>query len=214
MFFSGMIILDIETSGINPEEHGIWQIGAIDSNNPENCFLEECRIDEEDIVNEGALLITGKTEDFLRDESKQSCRELLINFFKWYENVSIKTCICQNPQFDLGFIMLKAKRYGFEIPFHHRAFDLHSMAQMKYHQIKGRFLIKEDYSGMNLPTILEFCGIKDERRSIGKDKIISEGKEHNALEDCKLTGECFSRIIYGKTLFEDFNKFEIPDYLR
>ena len=47
-----MIILDIETSGLRPEENGIWQIGAVDFYNPENIFLDECRIDQEDKVEE------------------------------------------------------------------------------------------------------------------------------------------------------------------
>ena len=45
-----MIALDIETSGGNPVKYGIWQIGAIELENPKNIFLEEARIDEEDEV--------------------------------------------------------------------------------------------------------------------------------------------------------------------
>lgn len=208
-----MIILDIETSGLYPENYGIWQIGAIDSENPENFFIDECRIDDEDSVSDGALLVTGKTEAILRDENKQSCMELLEDFFKWCDNIELKNCICQNPVFDLGFINLKARKYGLKSPLHHRSFDLHSIAQLKYNQLKGNFFIKEDHSEMNLPNILDFCGMKDERRIVNEKGIIFGGKEHNALEDCKITGECFSRIIFGKGLFGEFNKFEIPEYL-
>jgi len=209
-----MIVLDIETSGLNPEENGIWQIGAFEIGNPDNYFLEEGRIDDDDKIGEGALLVTGKSRENLLDKTKQSQKELLIKFFEWCKNTEIKNCLCQNPQFDLGFITLKARKYGLEVPFHHRAFDLHSIAQVKYYQIKKKFLFKEDHSGMSLPHTLEFCGMKDERRHVEGDKIDVKGKEHNALEDCKLTGECFSRIIYGKNLFDEFKKFEIPGYLR
>ena len=58
-----MIVVDIEVPGLFPEEHGIYQIGAIDLNNPNNTFLEEARIDEEDKVLENALTIIGKTEE-------------------------------------------------------------------------------------------------------------------------------------------------------
>jgi DNA polymerase III epsilon subunit-like protein len=209
-----MIVLDIETSGLNPEEHGIWQIGAFEIENPNNYFIEEGRIDSEDKIGEGALLVTGKTKEDFLNINKQPQKELLKNFFEWCKNAGIKNCLCQNSQFDLGFVMLKARKYGLEIPLHHRAFDLHSIAQMKYYSINKRFLLKEDYSAMNLPSILEFCGMKDERRQVGKEGIVVEGKEHNALEDCKLTGECFSRIVFGNNLFEEFNKFEIPGYLK
>jgi DNA polymerase III epsilon subunit-like protein len=209
-----MIVLDIETTGLNPEENGIWQIGAFEIKNPNNYFLEEGRIDKGDKIGEGALLVTGKSKEDLLDKKKQSQKDLLKNFFEWCKRIEIKTCICQNPQFDLGFITLKARKYKLEIPFHHRAFDLHSIAQMKYYQINRNFLFKEDYSDMNLSNILRFCGIKDERRKVAEDKLIEQGKEHNALEDCKLIGECFSRIIFGRKLFNRFKDFEIPEYLR
>jgi DNA polymerase III epsilon subunit-like protein len=84
-----MIILDIETSGIDKVRCGIWQIGAIDLSNPKEYFLQEGRIDEKDeIVNSGekpVLEVLGKTEEELRDKKKQSQKQLLINFFKWIE---------------------------------------------------------------------------------------------------------------------------------
>ena len=55
---------------------------------------------------------------------------------------------------------------------------------------------------MNLKKILAFCGMEDERGY------------HNALEDCKIEAECFNRLIYGKNLFPEYSKFEIPEYLK
>jgi len=208
-----MIILDIETSGLNPESCGIWQIGAIDSENTKNIFLSEGRINDGDLIEEEALLVTGKSKEYLLNLT-QSEKDLLIDFFKWCGKISVKNCICQNPQFDLSFISIRARKYGLKVPFYHRAFDLHSIAQMKYFQLNNFFLTEKDKSSMNLGNILEFCGIKDERRKVSGVKLIHEGKEHNALEDCKLTGECFSRIIHGKNMFEEFKKFSIPDCLK
>ena len=54
---------------------------------------------------------------------------------------------------------------------------------------------------MGLTNILKLCGMEDNRQA------------HNALEDCKLTGECFSRLIYGKNLFSEYIQFKIPLYL-
>ncbi len=45
-------------------------------------------------------------------------------------------------------------------------------------------------------------------------KLLRRGLPHNALTDAKLTAECFSRIVYGKNLLEEFKKFPIPEYLR
>jgi len=212
-----MIALDIETSGGNPIEHGIWQIGAIDLDTMEE-FLEEGRIDEEDKISEEALTIIGKTEEELRDKNKQSQKELLKNFFKWLEERKMKNLLCHLPEFDQGFLRKKMLKYFKEDPFwpdFHRAFDLHTIAQVKFFELNGKFLTKEDNnSDMGLGNILKLCGIEDERKRLENGKISKEGKPHNALEDAKLEAECFSRLMFGKNLFPEFDKFEIPEELK
>jgi hypothetical protein len=81
---------------------------------------------------------------------------------------------------------------------------------MKYFQLHKKFLIEEGKSVMNLTKIIEFCGMKDERIRITEGDIEKQGKPHNALEDAKLEAECVSRILYGKSLFEEYKKFKIP----
>jgi len=207
-----MIVVDIETSGVNSAEHGLWQIGAVDLDSMEE-FVDESRIDDEDKVDEGALRITGKTENELRDKNKQTQKELINKFLVWRKGSGNQDLICHNPQFDHSFIKDKSIKYFREDPFFvaktHRAFDLHTIAQIKFFELNGRFLTKENHSDMGLKNILKFCGIEDAR--IGHD---TEGTPHNALEDAKLTAECFSRLVYGKKLFPEFSKFEIPQELR
>ncbi len=201
------IILDIETSGIDKVGCGIWQIGAIDLNNTKEFFLQEGRIDDEDeIINLPApakpvLEIIGKTEEELRDKNKQSQKQLLEKFFKWVNRRLMKNFLCQNPQFDVAFLEIKAMKYGLNMTFHYRSFDLHNIAQTRFCDLNKKFLIKEDHSDMSLTNILKFCGMEDNR------------KAHNALEDCKLTGECFSRLMFGKNLFPEYAEFKIPEVL-
>lgn len=209
-----MIVLDIETSGVDLLRCGIWQIGALDLENPENQFLEEARIDDEDIVTESSMKVTGKTEQEMRDSNKQSQRELLKRLFEWCKKTKIKNFICQNPQFDIGFLRIKVSKYGLEMPFHYRCFDLHSLTALKYKQINGEILIINDRSGLDLSKIIEFCGLENPRREVEGDTVVKEGEPHNALVDAKLTAECFSRIMYGNNLLEEFKKFPIPEYLK
>ena len=210
------IVVDIECSGGDPNEHGIWQIGAIDLNTMEE-FLEESRIDDEDKINEEALEIIEKTEEELRDSSKQSQKELLDKFFKWLETRKMKTLLCHLPEFDQGYLRNKSLKYfkrDVFWPDNHRPFDIHSIAQVKFFELNGRFLTKEDNnSNMGLWNILGMCGIKDERRTLHEGEI-TEGNPHNALEDAKLTAECFNRLMFGKNLFPEYAKFEIPTELR
>ncbi len=209
-----MIVVDIETSGVDFIKCGIWQIGAVDLENPENQFLEESRIDDKEIVTGSAMKVTGKTEEELRDKGKQPQKELLEHFFDWCKKAKIKNFVCQNPQFDTTFLILKSQKNGLEYPFNYRAFDLHSIAQIRYLQIKKKLLIKESRSDMGLGNILEFCGMEDPRTKLEEGIVIKEGKPHNALEDAKLTAECFSRLVYGKNLLEKYKKFPIPEYLK
>ncbi|PIN78077.1 hypothetical protein COV15_00240 [Candidatus Woesearchaeota archaeon CG10_big_fil_rev_8_21_14_0_10_34_12] len=88
------------------------------------------------------------------------------------------------------------------MPFHYRTFDLHSIAQIKYFQLNNKLLIDKDHSDMGLSNILKLCGMTDERRKIEDGIIVRNGKEHNALEDAKLTAECFSRIVNGEKSFK------------
>jgi len=220
-----MIVIDIECSGINKSINGIWQIGAYELENPSNTFLMESSIDEDDEVHQSALKVIGKTESELRDKSKMSQKELIQKFFEWSAKVPSKNIIAQNPLFDVGFLEAKSTKYELHniravggpeaFPFPYRNFDLHVVAQTVYHRIKGEFLWKKETnaSDMGLSNILEFCGIGDHRRKVHNGKIVQEGAAHNALEDAKLTGEAFSRLIYGKNLLEEFREFAVPEYL-
>ena len=209
-----MIVLDIETSGVDFLRCGIWQIGALDLENPKNQFLEESRIDDKDIVTESAIKVIGKTEEYLRDRNKQSQKQLLERFFEWSKKSKYKNFICQNPQFDTAFLRIKCSKYDLEYPFNYRAFDLHSIAAFKYKQMEGELLIEKNYSGMGFSKIIELCGLEDLRRKVEGNVVVKEGKPHNALEDAKLTAECFSRIMYSKNILDEFKKFPIPSYLK
>jgi len=196
------ISTDIETSGLDKIKCGLWQIGAIDLSKPEDYFLQEGRIDDEDKAEEGALKVIGKTEAELRDKKRQSQKQLLENFFEWVKKRDMKNPLCQNPQFDLVFLEIKANKYELKNPFHYRAFNLHDYAQSKYYSLYGHFLIKDEHSDMGLTNIIKLCGMEDNR------------KAHNALEDAKLTGECFFRLINGKNVFPEYSKYPVPEELK
>jgi len=209
------IVLDMESSGLNIVKCGLWQIGAIDLNNIEDSFFEESRIDDDDIVEEGALKVIGKTEEELRDPKKQSQKEMIEKFMKWVQTKSMRNMLCQNPQFDIAFLEIRAKKYGIKRTFQFRAFDMHTVAQVKYFNLNSDFLLSEKSSSdMHLTNVLKFCGIPDNRRIIINGEIAKEGDPHNALEDCKLTGECFLRIMEGKNLFPEYSQYEIPEVLK
>jgi DNA polymerase III epsilon subunit-like protein len=196
-----MIVIDLEFTGLNFSKCGIWQIGAVELENPKNQFFDECRIDDEDDIEAESLDIVGKTEADFRDKKKQSQKQLLEKFFRWCEKSKIKNFACQGPQWDMALLVIKANKYGLKFPFHRRAFDLHSIASLKYLQLKKKMSIEDKHSAMGLSNICKLCGMIDKRGA------------HNALEDAKLAAECLSRIMYGKALLDEYNKFPVPEYL-
>ena len=195
-----MISLDIEASGLDSGRCGIWQIGALEIENPKNNFLEEARIDDEDEIIEEALKVIGKTKEYLRNSDKQSQKQLIEHFLKW-----VKTCkpprilVGQNIGWDVSFIQNKCMRYGIMDKFRYsigqRAIDTHTLAQIRYKEKNKEYLIKEEKSGMNLSSVLELCGLEDDRIRLEMGKIVKKGKPHNSLEDAKLTAECYRRLI-------------------
>ena len=210
-----MIIVDIETSGnFEPYKNGIWQIGAVEFDNPRNTFFGEGRIDEGDAVEEVALKVIGKTEQQLRNAKKQSQKELLENFFKWVEKINNKILVAQNVSFDYGFLFLRAKKYNLKFPFHYRSIDLPTIAFHKYFMINKKLPIEEGKNIFSLAKILEMCGMRDERVQMKENEVVKEGKPHNALEDAKLEAECLSRILYGKNVFPEFRNFPVPKFLK
>jgi hypothetical protein len=96
---------------------------------------------------------------------------------------------------------------------------LHTAAQVVYASLNGEFLTRGARnadtfeSDMNLTNVLRMCGLPDNRVLFADGKKVQEGNPHNALEDCKLSGECFFRLIVGKNLFEAYSKYEIPKEL-
>ena len=131
-----MIILDIESSGLDTGKCGIWQIGAFELENPKNYFLQEGRIDDEDEVTEDALKIIGKTEEELRDKNKQSQKQLILNYLDWRKTCKEKITFGHNIGWDISFIQNKCLRYGIMDKFREvmgqRSIDLHTEAQEKY----------------------------------------------------------------------------------
>jgi DNA polymerase III epsilon subunit-like protein len=210
-----MIIFDIETSGLDFLENGIVSIGALCFDSPERQFYGECRIDNDDLFTEEALKINGFSKEEISDKIKQTQGELISKFFQWVDEQEIKILAGHNVGFfDLNFLKTKAKKYSIDIKTRYRSFDLCSIAQLIYFQINKKFLL-DDYkeNAMSLSEVLKFCGIEDERVEIKNGEVIKQGKFHNALEDCKLEAECFSRLIHGKSLFFEYNKFKMPEYL-
>ena len=201
-----MIIVDVETTGVNPSQHAIVGIGAIEFAQPDNQFYIEPRVDEATKVNPQAMEINGLTLEEIKDPKKPSQAEAAQQFLDWAAPVTDKTLAGHNTYFDAGFLrkavsLLKKTPDDYKWPFGRRYIDLHSLA---YTELMRRGLqIPQKYglSGLWSGAIYELLGMP------------LEPEPHNALVGAKWEAEAISRLIHSKNLLPEFKQHPLPSYL-
>ena len=195
-----MLVIDVESSGLDPKKHSIVSLGALDLENPSNQFYAECRVWDGAEIDEDALRVNGFTEAELTDRNKMTEEELIRNFIGWAESITNRTFCGQNVSFDRDMTKAAAHRANFDWKFAHRTIDTHTLAYM--HMIKASLPapidVEHHRSTLNLDAILNYCGIPD------------EPEPHNALTGAKCHAEVASRLLYSKKLLPEFEHYEIP----
>ncbi|PIN81677.1 hypothetical protein COV11_01380 [Candidatus Woesearchaeota archaeon CG10_big_fil_rev_8_21_14_0_10_30_7] len=197
-----MIIVDVETTGLNPEKNSIVSIGAVDFNKPLDQFYQECHVWDGAEIDDYALKVNGFTREQVTDLSKKTLNEIITEFLAWTSNNSDMTLAGENPGFDRDFLENSAKRYGLKWPFGYRTVDLHALSYA-HHLSNGTTLpLKKNRTDINLNTTLLYVGLPE------------EPNPHIAITGAKMEAEAFSRIIHGKNLLKEFKQYAIPEYLQ
>lgn len=196
-----MLVVDVESSGVDYEKNSIISVGAIDLSNPTNQLYEECRIWEGAHISEEATAIHGVSDAELTDPKRQSEADLVHKFITWAMQLPERTLAGQNVSFDRDFLRAAAHRAGHTgWPFAHRTIDTHTLCYM--HMVKAGLTPPVDpehhRSALNLDAVLNYCGIPD------------EPKPHNALTGAMSHAEVISRLLYDKKLLPIFEQYDIP----
>jgi DNA polymerase III epsilon subunit-like protein len=167
-----MIIVDVETTGLDPLKHSIISIGAVDFEKGDEFYVECCAIPGREI-DDAALAINGFTREMCLDTSKKSAVEAYKEFFWWTtDNRSVMLAGQQVGSFDAKFLQHMHQLAGLgNWPFGHRTLDLHSVAYAKYRK------------SLNLDGILAEVGLEP------------EPKPHNALTGAKLEYLAFKILL-------------------
>jgi DNA polymerase III epsilon subunit-like protein len=195
-----MIVIDIEASGTEYKKHSIVSIGALDFDNPEYRFYEECRIWDGAHIMDEALAVCGYTKEQITDPAKKTEGEVIRMFMEWTQQVADRTLAGQNVSFDRDYVKAACEREGLPWELAHRTIDTHSLCHM--HMVKRGLVPPIDpqhrRSALNLDAIMNYCGIPD------------EPEPHNAMTGALSHAEVISRLLYGKKLLPEFDQFSIP----
>lgn len=174
-----MIIVDIETSGLDPKINGMLSLGAVDLETNQE-FYVECFLGEGREINDRALEINGFTQEQIKDTNKLTDVEAIIAFCRWTERFQDKMLGGHNiGHFDILFleeIWSRVESGCFEglkpkFPFSYRTVDLHSIA---YSRFKQSLTHEEICIKLGLPP---------------------EPKPHNALEGARSEASAFRFLL-------------------
>ena len=163
-----MIVVDVETGGLNPKENPMLSIGAV--NESGKIFYTEIK-PTYGTLNEQALEINDYNPTTWRN---YDLKEELKTFFEWCNNDTLLAG--HNPSFDLGYIQESSKIVGLKCPFGYRTVDLHTASYL--------FCIKNNISFEKLTSdeIYKLLGMKQEPRP------------HNALNGALWEKKAFNII--------------------
>lgn len=192
-----MIIIDIETTGVDSKKNSIVSIGAVNFEKPDQSFYEECRAWDNSHIDPVALEVNGFTEDEVRDSTKHSEGDILTSFFKWLDAQDDLVVAGQNVFFDCDFLRDAAMRWNIPYFLSRRIIDLHSITY--FHMIQRGITppLLNRKTHLDSDKIMEYVGIP------------TEPKPHKAINGAVWEAEAFSRLLHNVSLFEQFQKYPI-----
>lgn len=191
-----MIILDIETSGLDPRRHCMLSLGAVDYDTGKG-FYGECSLYLDSEVDDYALEVNGFKREDTMPGMKQSAHYLYRDFAQWCdvtqpikENRSYVLAGHNIGSFDLLWIKHLHDTHWTGSPwlFGYKTVDLHTVAYAAF----GESLSHSD-----------IC------RKLGLEP---EPKPHNALHGARSERDCLKLLLpmlRGTRKFEHLHDFKI-----
>lgn len=166
------IVLDTETTGLDPRDHRIIEIGALEMiNHVPTGKTYHVYINPERDVEADAAAIHGITTEMLQD--KPVFADIVDDFMTFIGDSSL---VIHNAKFDMGFINEELKRLGqAELPME-RAIDTLAMARRKFPGGQA-----------SLDALCRRFGIDNSHRDL-----------HGAMVDTDLLADVYIELIGGR----------------
>ena len=196
-----MLVVDVETTGLDSTRHSIISIGAVDFAAPARQFYRECRPWDGAEFDLDALAVNGTTPEQLADTSRPSLEKVIGEFISWASEAEDRTLAGMNTFFDRDFLRVGCNKYNMSWIFGHRILDLHSICWAHTIQVGKGPQIRYGRVALNSDAIMQYVGLPTEPRP------------HNGLTGAKMEAEAFSRLVIHKGLLEEFKGHPLPEYL-
>lgn len=190
-----MIVVDVETTGLDRWKCSLLSIGAVCFDDPDQQFYGECRVRKDTFIDPEGMKVNGFTQEQIDNPEKQSDVELVQKFFDWLSQFEDQTIGGTNPSFDRDFINFAAERSNLKERTHYNTIDLHAVAYATFLKTGKAIPLKDNHSSIGNMGLYPLIGLP------------VEPVPHNALIGAKMEAEAFSRIIYGKRMFEEYGSF-------
>lgn len=175
------VVLDTETSGLNPYTNGITQIAAIDSTGRE--FAQHVIPFNGCEYQEKAMDMTGKSA-FELSMSVPNEIEVAKSLRGWLSDAPKQWIfVGANPCFDFTFLYQLSFRTGVALPINRRKFDIQGLALALWSNRKLRL---REFHGTPMLSVNDLAAAFNIKRS---------GDLHDALEDVRLEKQIMERLL-------------------
>lgn len=196
-----MIVVDVETSGTDPQKHSIVSIGAVEFERSDRTFYRECRIFDGASVEADALAVNGFTHEQVTDAAKPTLEQTVAEFIAWCRGAGERTLAGHNTAFDRDFLQAAADRFNLAWRFGNRVLDLHSFAWMHMRQRGLTPPNRGGRSGLSFDDIAVYVGLPP------------EPEPHHGLTGAKMEAEACCRLLHGKPLSDEFRQYPLPAHV-
>ena len=183
---ASLVVFDVETTGLHPEEDRIIEIGALKIQNGVPIDEFEMLVKVPLTLTEETTKLTGITADMLRDAAEIS--GVMPGFLEFIKGSIL---VAHNAEFDMSFLRHECERLDYEI-------DLACFCSLKL----SRALL-HDIQHKNLDALAAYYGLTFEAR-------------HRALGDCKVTYAVLERLLAAEgghlKTWQDFAPYSVTPY--